>query len=192
MKTKVKALTTFALCMIMVFCLAGCSDDTEKEKEGNKGNDKKTEQSNSDDSSKTDAKEPAGYVFESNGTTFGVDMDMAEVAAKLGEPKSEPFEAPSCAGQGTAIIYDYGSFEIETYPKDDKNLISFIILKDDTVATKEGIDLSKSKDDIIEAYGENYTENDNGLTYSKDGMKLNFILDGDSIKSIEYVSSVAG
>ena len=116
-------------------------------------------------------------------------MDMASV--NLGEAKSV-FEAPSCAGQGTAYVYDYGSYEIETYPSDDKNLIGFIILKDDTVSTTEGIDLSKTKDDIISAYGDGYTENDNGLSYAVDNMKLNFIFDGDDIVSIEYVSNVVG
>ena len=65
-----------------------------------------------------------------------------------------------------------------------------IILKDDTVATPEGIDLSKTKEDVIAVYGNDYDGTDRMISYEKDGMKLNFIFDGDNIASIEYNSSV--
>lgn len=131
----------------------------------------------------------AGYVFESNGVTVGVDMDMAPIAKALGEPKSI-FEQPSCAGQGTAYLYSYPGFEINTYPDGDVNYVAYILLKDDTVATPEGVDLSMTKSDIIAAYGEDYEEEDNKLTYKSGDMSLNFLLDGDSIVSIEYDSGV--
>lgn len=131
----------------------------------------------------------AGYVFESNGVTVGVDMDMAPIAEALGEPKSI-FEQPSCAGQGTAYLYSYPGFEINTYPDGDVNYVAYILLKDDTVATPEGVDLSMTKSDIIAAYGEDYEEEDNKLTYKSGDMSLNFLLDGDSIVSIEYDSGV--
>lgn len=133
-----------------------------------------------------------GYAFEINGVTVQVDMDMDELAARLGESKSI-FEAPSCAGEGISYIYNFTSYEIETYPAaDGKNRIGFIVLKDDTVATAEGIDLSMTKEDIIQVYGENYEENGSQITYEKDGTKLNFIYEGNNIISIEYVSAVIG
>ena len=130
-----------------------------------------------------------GYLFEVKGVSLGVDMDMNVLKAGLGESKSV-FEAPSCAAQGTAYVYDYGSFEIETYPSGEKNLIGYIILKDDTVATAEGVDLSRTRADIVKAYGDKYEESDNSLTYTRDGMKLKFIFNGEDIISIEYASSV--
>lgn len=136
-----------------------------------------------------DVEAPAGYVFESNGVTIGVDMDMAPIAEALGEPKSI-FEQPSCAGQGTAYLYTYSGFEINTYPDGDVNYVAYILLKDDTVATPEGVDLSMTKSDIIAAYGDDYEEEDNKLTYKSGDMSLNFLLDGDSIVSIEYDSGV--
>ena len=116
-------------------------------------------------------------------------MDMAPIAEALGEPKSI-FEQPSCAGQGTAYLYSYPGFEINTYPDGDVNYVAYILLKDDTVATPEGVDLSMTKSDIIAAYGEDYEEEDNKLTYKSGDMSLNFLLDGDSIVSIEYDSGV--
>lgn len=131
------------------------------------------------------------YLFEINGVTLGVDMDMNELASRLGEAKSV-FEAPSCAAQGIAYVYGYGSYEIETYPDGEKNRIAYIILKDDTIATPEGIDLSKTKADIVKVYGEASEESDGRITYKKGGMKLNFIFSGENITSIEYVSGMVG
>lgn len=134
----------------------------------------------------------SGYYFIINEVTVAVDMDMDELVSQLPEAKSV-FEAPSCAGEGISYIYIFSSYEIETYPAEDgKNRIGFITLKDDTVATVEGVDLSMSKEDAVLVYGENYDESPSQITYEKDGMKLNFIFEEDSIISIEYVSSVIG
>lgn len=133
-----------------------------------------------------------GYYFVINGVTIAVDMDMDELVSQLPEAKSV-FSAPSCAGEGMSYTYNYSSYEIETYPAaDGKNRIGFITLKDDTVATVEGVDLSMTKEEAILAYGDNYEESTNQITYEKDGTKLNFIYDGDNIISIEYVSIVVG
>ena len=56
------------------------------------------------------------------------------------------------------------------------------------MATQEGIDLASSKDDILAAYGEPSEETSSALKFEKDGMKLVFIFDGDSLISIEYDS----
>lgn len=192
MITKGKA-TAILMGMMMTFCLTGCGADTknaEGESTVKESTENTVESTKAEEGVAADSQTAAGgYQFEVNGVKVAVDMDMDTV--NLGDAKSV-FEAPSCAGQGTAYVYDFGSYEIETYPSDDKNLIGFIILKDDTVATAEGIDLSKTKDDIISAYGDGYTETDNGLSYASDDMKLNFIFDGEDIVSIEYVSSVVG
>lgn len=99
-------------------------------------------------------------------------------------------EEPSCAAQGIAKLYTYSSYEIDTYPDGDRDLIASIILKDDNVATSEGVDLSMTRADVVEAYGEDYEEAEGCITYTKDGMKLKFILDGENLASIEYNSSV--
>lgn len=173
--------------MIAVFGLTGCGKDSKDEEPD-------TPAETQEDPSEEAAEKPAasggkGYVFETDGITIGVDMDMAPIADALGEPKSL-FEEPSCAAQGTAYLYTYPGFEIDTYPDGEDNYVCYIILKDDTVATPEGIDLSKTKDDVIAAYGDDYEEDDKKISYTKDGMTLNFIFSGDDIASIEYVSGV--
>lgn len=130
---------------------------------------------------------PKGYVFAAGGVTVEVDGDMAPILQALGEPASY-FEAASCAFEGLDKIYTYNGFEIDTYPAQDKDLVSAVILKDDSVTTAEGICIGDSLEKLLEAYGEASQEN-GMLVYIKDGMKLCFILQDDSIISIEYRST---
>ena len=133
-----------------------------------------------------------GYCFIVNGVTISVDMDMDELAVGLGESKSV-FTAPSCAGEGITYMYDFASYEIETYPASDgKNRIGYIIFKDDMVATAEGVDLSMTREDVLRIYGADGEVSENKITYEKDGTKLNFLFEGDSMVSIEYASAVMG
>lgn len=129
-----------------------------------------------------------GYVFVTGGVTVEMDGDMAPVLAALGEPASY-FEAASCAFEGLDKIYTYNGFEIDTYPAQDTDLVSAVILKDDSVTTAEGICIGDSLEKLLAAYGEGNQEN-GMLVYEKDGMKLCFILQDDSVISIEYRSTV--
>ncbi len=184
---KGKALLVFAMGIITAFCLTACgSDDPQGNASGSAG-DRQEGQGNS--SSGQEDMSKGGYRFEVNGVELGVDMNMNDLLPRLGEAKSV-FEAPSCAAEGISYTYSYAGFEIQTYPDGANNLISYIILKDDTVSTPEGIDLSKTRADIVKAYGEGGVEGDNQISYAKDGMKLNFIFKGEDMVSIEYVSGV--
>ena len=132
--------------------------------------------------------EAKGYLFEYNGVTVGMDMEAAPIIEALGEPSSY-FEAPSCAFEGLDKMYTYGSFEIDTYELNGKDYISAVLLKDDMIATPEGVSLFMKKADMVKAYGENYTEEFGMLVYEKDGMKLKFIVTDDEITSIEYATT---
>lgn len=127
-----------------------------------------------------------GYVFLVGDVTVEVDGDAAPVIQALGEPVSY-FEAASCAFEGLDKIYTYNGFEIDTYPAKDKDLVSAIVLKDDSISTAEGICIGDSLEKLQQAYGEAAQEN-GMLVYEKDGMRLCFILQDDSIISIEYRS----
>lgn len=181
-------MTILGVCMMGAVLLTGCgSENAEGSADGVWQGSNENEGSN--DKKESEGSDVTGYVFTYNGTTLAVDMDMSTVEDELGEPDSY-FEQPSCAAEGIAKIYTYSSFEINTYPDGNQDLIACIILKDDNVATAEGIDLSMTKEDIIDAYGSGYEETERSIVYEKDGMKLCFILDGDDIISIEYDSPV--
>lgn len=188
--------TLACVCVLGMCMLAGCGSDGATQADSNVTDssvETSTENTAADDAvaddAAADAEIASGFVFESNGVEIAVDMDMSSIVDALGEPDSY-FEQPSCAAQGIAKIYTYSGFQIETYPDGEQDLIASIILKDDSVSTPEGIDLSMTKDDIIAAYGSDYQETDKSITYENNGTKLCFILNGEDIASIEYDSPV--
>lgn len=134
-----------------------------------------------------------GYIFETQGISgmisIGVDMDAASVIQGLGEPASY-FEAPSCAFQGIDKMYTYSHFEIDTYPDGDTDKISMILFLDDLVSTPEGVCIGMSKADMEKAYGTDYEVSSGFYRYTKDNMKLSFIIENEEITSIEYDSMV--
>ncbi len=129
-----------------------------------------------------------GYVFTYGDTVIGMDMDAAAIVEKLGEPDAY-FEAPSCAFEGIDKVYTYGSFELDTYPSDDKDYVSSVVFKDDTITTTEGVGIGDTEDKVIETYGSDWTEKDGMRVYEKDGMKLCFIINENTVASIEYRSA---
>ena len=136
-----------------------------------------------------DTQESGAYVFVYNGVTLAVDADAAEAVAALGDP-SGYYEESSCAFEGLDKVYTYPNIEIDTYPSGDSDLISEIIIKDDLVSTPEGVSLYMTFEDMVNAYGSDYTEGTNLYTYSRGGMTLRFIVKDNEIVSIEYLSSV--
>lgn len=130
-----------------------------------------------------------GYVFTYNDATIEMDADAAPLIEKLGEPASY-FEAASCAFEGLDKMYTYNGFEIDTYPMGDKDYVSSLILKDDSVSTAEGICIGDTLEKLQAAYGSEGEEDGGMIVYVKDGMKLCFIMQGQEIISIEYRSTV--
>lgn len=175
-----KRFLTLAASAIMAVSMIACgsSSDTKVIESDN------TQNSAGNSSNEENA---TGYVFTYDGLQIPVDADAAPIVESLGEPQ-EYFESPSCAADGIGKLYTYSDFEIQTYPDGDQDLILYVLLRTDNVATAEGIDLSSSRDDIIAAYGEPTSEATGAMTYEKDGVSLVFIFDGDSLISIEYDS----
>lgn len=130
-----------------------------------------------------------GYAFIYYGVSVTMDADAAPIIEKLGEPASY-FEAASCAFEGLDKMYTYSGFEIDTYPVGDKDYVSSVILKDDSVSTAEGICIGDSLEKLQQTYGGEGEENAGMRVYEKDGMKLCFIMQGQDIIAIEYRSTV--
>ncbi len=128
-----------------------------------------------------------GYVFSYNQVEIEPDADAQAIVDALGEPMSY-YEAKSCAFEGLDKIYTYSSFQIETYPAKDKDLISMIILMDDLVTTKEGAYIGMNASEVTKIYGEQDIV-DGTLIYSMGNMKLKFVLDNETVVSIEYDSN---
>lgn len=191
-----KRLTMAVLGLMLALGLCACGHDdvkvitkdgvetgAENEKEENGAAD-----DDADAESDEDADELKGYVFTADGMDMAMDMEMEDVLAKLGEPVSY-FEAASCAFQGLDKVYTYNHYEIDTYPDGDDDRISSIILKDDLIATPEGLSIGMTKADMENAYGTGYETNGNMCVYTKDGMHLSILVENDAVTSIQYNSA---
>lgn len=184
--------------LVLMTVLSGCGNSTKtiegevavKETGSMAEEEAEAEQETDDGAEKSEdaAASYKGYAFTYNGAVIEMDVDAAPVIEQLGEPDSY-FEAPSCAFEGIDKIYTYGSFELDTYPKEEKDYISSIIFKDDIITTTEGIGIGESVDKMEEVYGTDWTDEDGMAVYEKDGMKLCFIIEDESIISVEYRST---
>lgn len=186
-----------AVCiMAAALFLAGCGSNAkviegEVKTQGGEGAAETSEGTDGQNGEEVQAEKSSykGYVFRSGDVVIEMDADAAPVLEKLGEPNSY-FEAPSCAFEGVDKMYTYGSFELDTYPTGDKDFISAVIFKDDSITTPEGIGIGDSREKLTEAYGGEGTEELGMTVYRKDDMKLCFIFQEDSIASIEYRTTV--
>lgn len=129
----------------------------------------------------------AGFVFKFDGVTIAMHAATASILEKLGEPR-QYFEAESCAFPGMEKTYAFASFSLYTYAFEGSDRVASVVLMDDSVSTPEGIYLNASLDDVVQAYGNNYTKSLNLYSYESGKMKLSFIIENDVVTSIEYVA----
>lgn len=195
---KAKMILTVAVLMLI---LSGCGNDAKviqgevqtKDAGGSAKTDGGTETEGKSGDSEANVKEAApeykGYAFLYQNTVIEMDADAAPIVEKLGEADFY-FEAPSCAFEGIDKMYTYSGFELDTYPTKDKDYVSSVVFKDDTVTTAEGIGIGDSKEKLEEIYGTQWTDENGMMVYEKDGMKLCFILQEDQVISVEYRSTV--
>lgn len=134
------------------------------------------------------AEEAKIYVFKSGDVEIKIGGDANAAVSALGEAQNV-VESPSCGGGAEPDReYTYAGFKFNTVNENGKNVIVKIVLADDSVSTPEGISIGSSRDEVIAAYGENFTENATGtLIYTDGATKLMIgIIDG-SVSAIHYV-----
>lgn len=179
------------LFIIVSMLLVGCGTKDENKDIKENDNNPIQKDNQSEDQHGSTEKEPSGYAFGYNDVSIFMNTDVAPVIDALGE-SIHYFEAESCAFKGLDKTYTYSGFEITTYPLDGKDYISAIDLMDDTVSTPEGVYLGATVDDMVAAYGEDYTESSGSYTYTKDDSKIQFITMEDEIIAITYLAEVEG
>lgn len=166
-----KKLVVLLLSLVLVFALAACGEE-------------KVITRDSGDTTASDA-----LVFEYNGVQVPILAEAEDVMAKLGDPVSK-YEAPSCAFGELDTTYTYQGVEIGTYQQDGVEYISYVLLKDDTVETPEGLYLGADLAKVQSIYGDPTSKTDTSFTYLKSNMKLVVIFDDSGVTSIEYLNIV--
>ncbi len=155
-----KRFISFALACLLLFCFVGCDGGSEAK----------------------------NYVFNSNGVEIKVGGDANATVSALGEAQNV-LETPSCGGGAEPDReYFYAGFKFNTVNENGKNVIVKIILNDDSVSTPEGISIGSSRDEVVAAYGENFTENAAGtLIYTDGETKLMIGFTDGAVSAIHYV-----
>ena len=117
----------------------------------------------------------------------GKDMTPGAVFSRdiFGQEQSYS-EVPSCAGQGTDKVYNYGSYEITAYQDGDQEKIYSVYFINDQITTTEGVKISDDSSVIFEKYGDNYEQTGNQYTYTSGNVELSFIVENDFVTSITY------
>lgn len=122
------------------------------------------------------------FVYSGVDVTPGLDFDSSSIKEIVNKST-----ITSCAFEGLDNVYTYSNVEITTNEANDKEMIYSVYLLDDSIETPEGLKVTDEKSDMIETYGENYTEDGGIYTYSSDEVKLNFTINNDVIVGIEYI-----
>ncbi len=155
-----KKIISLSLAFIMIFCFIGCVE------------------------------EELYYEFRSNDVSVAISHDAKAVAEKLGEAQSV-VESDSCGGGAEPDReYTYAGFKFNSVNENGVNRIVKIVLTDDSVSTPEGISIGSTRDEVIAAYGEDFTENAGGaLVYTDGKTKLMFGIKDGEVSAIQYTEA---
>jgi len=125
------------------------------------------------------------YYFQTGDVKIHMQDPSAPLLEKLGEAKSS-YEAPSCAFDGTDVIYSYPGFDLLTFVDKGDGIVSGVVLRDDTVETIEGIFIGSDKAAVESAYGK-LADGASNLRVTKGSCELIIILTDGSVSSIQYI-----
>lgn len=165
-----------ALLLCAQFAFVGCGgDDSSSDNSGN-------ETTQTAVQAKAD-----GFFLNLQNIPILIDANELETVEKLsGDPGG--FEEVSCAYDGIDKIYSYNDYVITFYETADKdNLVQSIRLTSDLTSTNEGISIGDTKEDVINAYGENEDASENLIIYEKNGTNLKFVFENDIVVLIEVL-----
>lgn len=99
---------------------------------------------------------------------------------------SGKYEVPSCAIEGTDILYNYGVVEVTVFDAGEEPVIYSIYLLDANTSTDEGLYLGDDVTTVKSIYGTDYTEENNTLIYEKGNTQLRIMINNDAVFNIEY------
>lgn len=129
------------------------------------------------------------FFFDVEGKTIIIGETVNNVVTTIGEP-ADQYKSPSCAFDGEDNVYDYESYQITTYVTNDNEIYTGVYILDETIQTEEGIRIGSSKQEMIDVYGEDYSENYGAFTYNKGKTDLSFVIIDDVITAISYLHIV--
>lgn len=129
-----------------------------------------------------------GYVFKYKNISVTMKANATKLLKKAGKPLKKK-ESKSCAYKGLDRVYQYKHFILATYSNSKKGTqyVNGIKFRTKEVATKEGIRLGSSLNDVFAKYGQK--KGKFGIyTYQKGNSKLQFEITDGKVTAIQYVA----
>jgi hypothetical protein len=126
------------------------------------------------------------YYFKLANREIAIGQEAKAFIATLGEPKDR-YSSPSCAFKGDDTVYVYDGYQLTTFVSDGVEKFTGFYLLDKSVSTKEGIHIGSSFDEMVAAYGNEYTESYGAYTYSRGLTDLSFVIVDKTVTSISYL-----
>ena len=113
------------------------------------------------------------YSVNYMGVQIDVGVEAKDIISKLGDYTSEDGEA--CGTDEKDVIYTFSGIEIETHVSGSSEIVRKIEILNDSQKTEKGITIGSTRDEVIAAYGKNYTEGTGGsLRYEGDTSAIEF------------------
>lgn len=129
------------------------------------------------------------FVFTYNQHQVSVGDDASSFIKNLGSYTSLS-TAPSCAFDGEDTIYDYPGIQLSTYQDNGVEVLTGVYLLDSSVSTSEGIKIGSTKEEVLDSYGNEFTEEYGVITYTKEKTELSFVISDEVVTSISYIHIV--
>lgn len=125
------------------------------------------------------------YSFETEEIEISMSQDVSSILSQLGKAENY-YEAQSVKHQGKEKVFTYKGFELSTYPSGGVDYVRSIWFLDEETATKEGIHIGSTIQEMKEAYGDDCTEEKGSYIYTSEGTVLTFYTKKDRISGVEY------
>jgi len=122
------------------------------------------------------------FTYDGHSVTMG--KDLADFIAAC-EP-NDTFSSPSCLGNGEDHVFKYDDFTINGYKDNGVNIAVSVDFENSNVSTGKNIKIGSSKDELISAYGSDYTEQGSEYVYRAGKGTLRFRISGDSVAGVSY------
>ena len=189
MKRILVSLTAAALALTSAVSLAGCgSNGSSSSKDASSSS--AAASSKVEESSSAAAISAEDVKFTYNGATVELNSELDPAIEALGDYLDVSSEL-SCHGKGEDMTYTYDGFVVNSYPRDGKDYVMEIVVSNAGIPTSKGIEVGSSASDVVAAYGSGYKEV--GVYYAYDAgnkMSLQFYIENDAVKEIDYYYSV--
>lgn len=177
-----KKILVLTLALLLLIGMTACGS-TEPEVTEPQGTSAPTSGNKTPTTDPVEAQPAEGYSF----TLQGIELIPGAVFDESKMPENNGrFEVPSCAIEGTDILYNYEVVEVTVFDAGQEPVIYSIYLLDANTPTTEGLYLGDDVATVESIYGTGYTQDGTAMIYEKGDTQLRIMIDNGAVFNIEY------